>query len=75
MACYRYRAITDEDEIALAEMVSQGLEFMQVREKLPLVRLHDLRNMYTHYRRAATWSAGKSLRIDSRLFQGLGKAE
>ena len=30
---------------------------------------------HPHYRKAATWSAGKSLRIDSRLFQDLGKAK
>jgi len=30
---------------------------------------------HARYRKAAIWSAGKSLRIDSRLFQGLGKAQ
>ncbi len=30
---------------------------------------------YPHYRKAAIWSAGRLLRIDSRLFQNLGKGE
>ena len=30
---------------------------------------------HAHYQKAAIWSAGKSLRVDSRRFQGLGKAE
>jgi hypothetical protein len=51
MACYR--AMTDEDEILLAELVSEGLAFLEVRKRLPDLRLHDLRTMYTQYRRAA----------------------
>jgi RES domain-containing protein len=30
---------------------------------------------HPHYRKAAIWSAGRPLRIDSRLFQNLGKGE
>jgi RES domain-containing protein len=30
---------------------------------------------HPHYRKATLWSAGKPLRIDSRLFQDLGKAK
>ena len=30
---------------------------------------------HPHYRKAAIWSAGRPLRMDSRLFQNLGKAE
>ena len=30
---------------------------------------------HPHYRKAALWSAGKPLRLDSRLFQDLGKAK
>ncbi|MBM3855606.1 MAG: RES domain-containing protein [Verrucomicrobia bacterium] len=30
---------------------------------------------HPHYRKAAIWSAGRRLRIDSRLFQHLGKGE
>ena len=30
---------------------------------------------HPHYRKAAIWSAGRQLRIDSRLFQNLGKGE
>jgi hypothetical protein len=47
------REMTDEDEMLLASLVEEGVEFLEIRKRLPDLRLHDLRTMYTHYRRAA----------------------
>jgi hypothetical protein len=44
--------MTDEDEMLLAELVTEGLAFLEVRKRMPDLRLHDLRSMYTQYRRA-----------------------
>jgi hypothetical protein len=46
------REITDEDELLLASLVEQGLAFLEVRKRMPDLRLHGLRTMYTQYQRA-----------------------
>lgn len=48
-----YRDMTDEDEVLLAELVSEGLSFLEVKNRLPHLRLHELRSQYTQYTRSA----------------------
>jgi len=48
-----YREMTDEDEVLLSELVSQGLDFLEVRKRMPDLRLHELRSQYTQYNRSA----------------------
>jgi hypothetical protein len=51
MGCLR--EMTDEDEVLLSELVSQGMAFLEVRQRMPDLRLHELRSQYTQYRRSA----------------------
>ena len=47
-----HREMTDEDELTLASLVEEGLAFLEVRKRMPDLRLHGLRTMYTQYKRA-----------------------
>lgn len=47
----QYREMTDTDEMLLASLVEQGLDFLEVRQRLPDLRLHELRCLFTQYRR------------------------
>jgi len=44
--------MTDEDELMLASLVEEGLDFLAIRKRMPDLRLHDLRTIYTNYKRA-----------------------
>ena len=48
-----FREMTDEDELLLSQLVEQGLDFMQVRERMPQCRFHELKSAFIQSRRSA----------------------
>ena len=50
--CRTFRNLTDEDERALERMVTEGMDFLSIRARLPEVRLHELRQLWCQYSRA-----------------------
>jgi hypothetical protein len=48
-----FREMTDEDELLLSQLVEQGLEFMEVRNRMPQCRFHELKSAFIQQRRSA----------------------
>jgi hypothetical protein len=45
--------MNDEAEMMLADLVSEGLDFLEIRKRMPRYRLHEMRALYSQYHRAA----------------------